>query len=218
MIVLGIDCSTKWTNVGVASNGEVLAEVNLELGRSQSSRLPSLVAQTLDEAKIAITDIELVAVANGPGYYTGIRTGVAYAAALAEALKIEAVALSTLELFVFDLRTLARPLAPIIKAKQDKVYAAVYVSDGDMLTAALQPCFIGSKELAAELSNFPQALIVGADAANYPEVECLPNQKERRYSGFGGQAALLGELYSSCRQSPRLLRGNYLRAPDIGPG
>lgn len=218
MIVLGIDCSTKWTNVGVALNGEALAETNLELGRSQSSRLPSLVDQTLEEAKIAIWDIGLVAAANGPGYYTGIRTGVAYAAALAEALKIEAVALSTLELFVFDLRALARPLVPIIKAKQDKVYAAVYVSDGDMLKAALQPCFIGSKELAAELTNFPQALIVGADAVNYPEIECLPNQKERRYSGFGGQAALLGGLYSNRRQSPRLLRGNYLRAPDIGSG
>lgn len=218
MIVLGIDCSTKWTNVGIASNGEVLAEANLELGRLQSSRLPYLVEQILDEAKIDIADIELVAVANGPGYYTGIRAGVAYAAGLAEALKIEAVALSTLELFVFDLRTLARPLAPIIKAKQDKVYAAVYVSDGEMLTAALQPCFIGSKELAAELTNLPQALIVGADAANYPEIECLPNHKERRFSGFGGQAALLGELYSNRRQSPRSLRGNYLRAPDIGPG
>lgn len=217
MIVLGIDCSTKWTNVGVASNGEVLAEVNLELGRSQSSRLPSLVEQTLEEAQTAIADIELIAVGNGPGYYTGIRTGVAYAAAFAEALKIEAVALSTLEFFVFDLRMLTRPLAPVIKAKRDKVYAAVYASDGNLLTEKLPPCFISSAEFAKELANYPQALIVGADAANYNEINCLPNQKELRYSGFGGQAALLGELYHNRRQSPRFLRGNYLRAPDIGP-
>lgn len=217
MIVLGIDCSTKWTNVGVSSGGEVLAEFNLELGRAQSSRLPLLVKEALAAAKTEIGKLGLIAVTNGPGYYTGIRTGVAYAAALSCALGIKVVPLTTTELFVFDLRHWGRSLAPVIRARQDSVYAALYSSDTVSLNTLLPPSFIRAADFAETLGQMPDALIVGADAANYPELDCLPNQRDARYSGFGGQAALMGELYSDCAVNPVSLRGNYLRKPDIGP-
>lgn len=218
MIVLGLDCSTKCTNVGVARDGEVLSEINLELGRAQSSRLPLLVEDALARAKVTIAEVGLIAVANGPGYFTGIRTGVAYAGALAAALKIKVVPLLTLELFVFDLKGRCGLLAPVIRARQNNVYAALYNSDGKKLTPLIEPVFVSSAEFADILKAYPDALLVGSDVAGYPELAALSNQKEGRLSGFGGQAAILGALYQKCALPPSRLRGNYLRKPDIGSG
>lgn len=218
MIVLGIDCSMRWINVGVVDNGCILAEINMELGRKQSSRLPLLVGETLDKAKIDMSGIDLIAVANGPGYYTGIRTGVAYGAALAEALRIRVVPLSTLEVFVYDLRTRNAYLAPVVKARQSHCYAAIYSSDGGALSAVIPPTFIGAGEFATALKEYPEALLVGSDTVNYPELDFLANPKEARPCGFGGQAAEMGFLYREHAINPALLRGNYLRKPDIGPG
>lgn len=216
MIVLGIDCSTKWTNVGIADDGGILAEINLELGRSQSSLLPLLVEEALAKAEICMVDIDLIAVANGPGYYTGIRTGTAYGAALAMALRIKVVPLSALELFVYDLRTRCVLLAPVIRAKQSYCYAALYSPAEDALSAVMPPVFTSAGDFAATLKKYPEALLVGADAVNYPELAALANPKEMRGSGFGGQAARMGALYQDSAISPFLLRGNYLRKPDIG--
>lgn len=219
MLVLGIDCSTKGTNVGISRDGEVLADINQELGRAQSSRLPMLISEAFTAAKAEIRETGLIAVANGPGYYTGIRAGVAYAAALARSLEIKVVPLSTLELFVFDLRHLGRPLAPVIKAKRDSIYAALYSSDGVALNAVLPPSFISAADFAEILAGYPDALLVGADSANYSELSFISDsRRDLRSSGSGGQAAIMGWLYRENAISPGLLRGNYLRKPDIGPG
>lgn len=216
MIVLAVDCSTRWTNVGVADGSSVLAERNLELGRSQSTLLPQLAEEVLAEAKISLCDVELLAAGVGPGYYTGIRAGISYAAGLARALKRKVVPLCTLELLVFDLRQADVNLASVIRARRDHVYAALYASDGGVLREVIPPAFCSAAEFAAALHDFPDALLVGADAGDYQELSQLPNRMELRFSGFGGQAAIMGGLSSKSAVDPSLLRGVYLRGPDIG--
>ena len=100
MIVLGIDCTTKSTNVGISKDGAILGEQNKEIGRKQASELPLIVERLLTDCVLKLSDINLIAVAKGPGYYTGIRTGIAYCAALAEALGLKIVPVSTMEAFV----------------------------------------------------------------------------------------------------------------------
>ena len=73
MKILGINCAGRWTNVGLAINGNIIGERNLELGRRQSEELPLITADLLDEAGMTMSDLELLAVGVGPGYYTGIR-------------------------------------------------------------------------------------------------------------------------------------------------
>lgn len=218
MFVLGIDCSTKRTNVGISRDGQVLADINLDLGRAQSSKLPILIGDALSAVKIGMRELSLIAVANGPGYYTGIRTGIAYAAALARALQLKIVPLATTELMVYGLRHSGRLLAPVIRAKRGSIYAAVYSPCTVSLGTVMRPAFISAADFADMLAQYPDALLVGADAANYPELARLPNQTDTRASGSGGDAALMGELYRESAVAPEALRGNYLRKPDIGPG
>lgn len=217
MKVLGIDCTTKFTNLGIASKGAVLSEMSLELGRQQSSRLPVLVEEMLSDLSIDLSELDLISVANGPGYYTGIRTGIAYSAALAKALGIKILPISSLEAFVHDLRTMEIPLAPIVKARQNCIYCALYFSDGSELKPFVYPKFSTAAEFANFLIHYPDALMVGSDINLFNEFSFLSNNVLPRRFGRPGQTALMGECYKELSIPPEKIQGAYLREPDIGP-
>jgi tRNA threonylcarbamoyladenosine biosynthesis protein TsaB len=217
MIVLGIDCSTKVTAVGVSSDGKVLAERNTELGRRQSSELPLIVNSIIKEVGLTLNDITLMAAGIGPGYYTGIRTGIAYAASLASALSLKVVPLHTTELLVHDLTYLKKTLAPVIKARANSIYCALYSSDGIALTTMMQPSFMKAADFTEIVEKYKDAVVVGSDVSLYDEFQSLKNKIVKRKSGGGGAASLMGEIFSSRAVMPMELRGLYLRAPDIGP-
>lgn len=217
MKILGIDCTTKFTNVAAVSDGAVLAEVSLELGRKQSSLLPLIVERVLSESSMKLSELELIAAANGPGYYTGIRTGIAYSAALAKGLGINILPVSSLETFVHDLRTAGIPLAPIIKARQNCIYCALYFSDGRELKPFVYPKFCTAAEFADFLTLYPETLLVGDDVALFKEFSVLPNNVLPRATGRPGQTALIGEYQKHLSIPPEMIQGAYLREPDIGP-
>ena len=217
MKVLGIDCTTKFTNIGIASEGALLSEISLELGRQQSSRLPLLVEEMLTDLSIDISELDLIAAANGPGYYTGIRTGISYSAALAKALGIRILPVSSLDVFVHDLRTMGIPLAPVIKARQNCIYCALYFSDGSELKPFVYPKFCTAAEFADFLCLYPDAMLVGKDVNLFNEFSALPNNLLPRTVGRPGQTALMGEYYKELSISPDTIQGAYLREPDIGP-
>lgn len=217
MATLAIDCSTKVTSLGLVDGEKILGEINLELGRLQSSKLPLLTEELLQKAGLKLKDITLIGAGRGPGYYTGIRTGIAFAAALATALDVMIVPLDTTEIFVFDLRTLKQPLAPVIRARHDSVYSALYYSDGEGLKTEIPPSFLKADELAYVLKRHPSTIIVGDDALKYEYIRNLPNEFVHRMSGFGSTAAIMAEMRRKLAIAPRTLRGLYLRDPDIGP-
>ena len=114
---LGIDTSCGFTVLGLAEGNRVTAESRWELGRAQASLLPSLVRQVLQPFHLTLEDLEVLAVTVGPGAYTGLRIGVAYAAALADALGIRVVPLSTLEVLAEEAPP--DPAAPATRRTRD---------------------------------------------------------------------------------------------------
>ena len=208
MAVLGINCAGRWTNVGVADGGAILAETNRELARRQSELLPSITEETLAAAGVALGDISLVALGTGPGYYT---------AALARALGVKAVPLSSLELFVWDMRHEYELLAPVFRARTSHCYAALYKSRGGALSEVVAPSFIRVSELAEKLAAYPSAAIVSPDIEQYPALAQCGCAVVPRESASGGACAVMGGGRAAFAVAPELIRGTYLRAPDIGP-
>lgn len=217
MAVLGINSAGRWTNVGVADGGAILAETNMELARRQSEMLPSVTEKTLSAAGVGLGDISLVALGTGPGYYAGIRAGIAYGAALARALGVKAVPLSSLEIFVWDMRNEYELLAPVFRARASHCYAALYESRGGALKEIIAPCFISAAELAEKLAAYPNAAIVSPDLDQYPALSECGCCLVARASASGGACAVMGGERAALAAAPELIRGTYLRAPDIGP-
>lgn len=98
MPVLALDTATSRTTVAVLSSaGDVVAEANHLDARRHAEVLPRLVREALATASIAPGDLEIIAVGVGPGPFTGLRVGVAFARATAQALGIPTVGAVTLD-------------------------------------------------------------------------------------------------------------------------
>lgn len=217
MITIGINCAGRWTNVGIAKDGRAVAEHNEELGRRQSELLPIITERLLSQAGYTFKDAGLIAIGVGPGYYTGIRAGIAYGAALAEALGIEAVPLCSLEIFARSAMPEGGCAAPVFKARSGSCYAAVYDLSSERAVAVLEPCFIKEAELLDELVKYPEVAVVSPDIDQYRKLPACGLKIIRMESASGGVCAELGCRYASKKTAPKLIRGAYLREPDIGP-
>ena len=93
MNILAIDCCLRLT--GVSLNGISEQE---DLGRRQSQELPLMTERILMKNNLSWNDIDYIALTNGPGYFTGIRVGAAYATGIAYACGAKIIPVSTLEL------------------------------------------------------------------------------------------------------------------------
>ena len=125
-LILALDCSLRLTNVAVSSGGGVLVSERLDIGRRQAGELPLIVERVLSDAGFAFRDIGLLAVTNGPGYFTGIRVGVSYAAALAYGLGVRVVPVSTLHMLAYSHTLRLTPVLAVVYAGQKRVYAASF--------------------------------------------------------------------------------------------
>ncbi|MBQ7569551.1 MAG: tRNA (adenosine(37)-N6)-threonylcarbamoyltransferase complex dimerization subunit type 1 TsaB, partial [Synergistaceae bacterium] len=90
--ILAIDCSLRLTCAALSGGGSFA----MDLGRAQAAELPVKVEELLKNSGVSFSDINYIALANGPGYFTGIRVGAAYAAGLAFALGIKIIPVNSL--------------------------------------------------------------------------------------------------------------------------
>ena len=102
--------------------------------RSHGEMLAPMIQAVLAEAEMSIADIGLVAVDCGPGRYTGLRVGIATAAALAYARSLPVVAVSSTELLAFGARKFCGNIVPVVDARRGEAFFAVYKSNGDKST------------------------------------------------------------------------------------
>ena len=84
MKILSIDTSSKICSTAILENDKVMAEINLDDGKTHSENLMPMVAEILSQNNLTLADIELIACCVGPGSFTGIRIGVASVKAMAE--------------------------------------------------------------------------------------------------------------------------------------
>lgn len=128
MPLLALDTATALTTVAVVSrSGEVLAEASHLDARRHAEALPRLVRDALRAAAVSPGDLDLVAVGVGPGPFTGLRVGVAFARATAHALGISAVGAMTLDVIARGQEGRAQgPFTVVTRARRVEVAWAAY--------------------------------------------------------------------------------------------
>ncbi|MBR1486773.1 MAG: tRNA (adenosine(37)-N6)-threonylcarbamoyltransferase complex dimerization subunit type 1 TsaB, partial [Synergistaceae bacterium] len=115
MKILAIDCCLKLTGAALMLDDKILVNQQ-NLGRRQSGELPKMVEELLRENKISFSELDYIALTNGPGYFTGIRVGAAYSTGLAYAAGIKIIPVSTLEF--------------LSHGKNEKVLTLIYAGHG----------------------------------------------------------------------------------------
>jgi tRNA threonylcarbamoyladenosine biosynthesis protein TsaB len=147
MVVLALETTTAAGSVAVAKGSDVLVERVGDPGVPHGRRLPGDVLSVLEQAGVALRDVDLFAVASGPGAFTGLRIGIATIQGLAFAHERQVVAVSALEALASAAvaSSAEEPdalVAPWMDAARREVFAALYrvaASRDPGRTASLEP-------------------------------------------------------------------------------
>jgi tRNA threonylcarbamoyladenosine biosynthesis protein TsaB len=154
--VLGIDTSSALANLGIVAQGRIAAVLSRCLV-SHCGGLPSAVDDVLEEANLRLSDLAAVAVALGPGSFTGLRVGLSYAKGLVTPSKLAIIGVSTLDTIALC-ATSSRlhegaVVCPIIDARKGEVYTALYRVVTDALQKTTGDLVISVKDFASHVSG-----------------------------------------------------------------
>ena len=125
MKILSIDTSSKICSTAILENDKVMAEINLDDGKTHSENLMPMVAEILSQNNLTLADIELIACCVGPGSFTGIRIGVASVKAMAEVCGIPVVGVTSLEILA-KMDVSPKTKVALIDARNDQVYCGIF--------------------------------------------------------------------------------------------
>ena len=132
--ILNIETATKNCSVSLAKDGvTILCKEIAEQGYSHAEKLHVFIAEIIKEAGISISDLDAIAVSQGPGSYTGLRIGVSAAKGLCYALEIPLIAIETLTSLASQVQQNDGLIIPMIDARRMEVYSAVFNSNKEMI-------------------------------------------------------------------------------------
>lgn len=221
MLILGIETAT--TQVGCAIGGHegVLASVQSSRGRQHAEMLAPQIDMVRRLARVELSEIGVVAVDLGPGLFTGLRVGVASAMAMASALKVPIIGVSSLDLVAFAARYSPRLVVAVVDARRNEVFHAAYRHAPGGVQRLTEPAVDTPADLAAELqARGEDCLLVGDGALRYADhFDGLGRMELADRSLAHPRAEALVQLAhaQAMREefvTPSELRPLYLRKPD----
>ena len=165
MKILAIETSAKSVSAAVVENGVPLASAYQNMGLTHSRTLMPLVDGMLSAAGLRVQDMDLLAAANGPGSFTGLRIGVSALKGLAWALEKPCCGVSTLAAMARNLAHMEGLIICAMDARRNQVYNALFLAQDGVLTRQCPDRAIGLAELAEEIKNRPEPKFVVGDGA-----------------------------------------------------
>ena len=163
MRILALETSAKAVSAAVTEDGKVLCSGYQDTGLTHSRTLMPIVEAMLKNTGLTVQDCDAVAVAAGPGSFTGIRIGVSAAKGLAFAADKPCAAVSTLEAMARNVAHMDALVVCAMDARRSQIYNALFTSEHGRLTRRTPDRAIGLAELAEELRGETRRLLVLGD-------------------------------------------------------
>lgn len=165
MKVLALETSAKSVSAAVLDGDTVRASCFSCTGLTHSRTLMPMVESMLKNAGLTLEEMDAVAVAAGPGSFTGLRIGVSAAKGLAWAADKPCVGVSTLEAMAQNLAHMDALLICAMDARRNQVYNALFEAKDGTLTRLTDDRAIAVSELADELAGQKRRMLVLGDGA-----------------------------------------------------
>ncbi len=201
MIVLAVETCLFACSAAVTQDGVTLASRIEPMSRGHQERLTPLVAEVMAQAGLDFDRLDRIGVTVGPGSFTGLRVGLAFAKGLSAALGVPAIGVGSLE-------ALAQPykgrVIAALDAKRGQVYLQAF-ADGVAVSA---PDALAIETAAARVAELGPEILIGTGATLLAEVSPSAKVIEADHADPAAVAAIAAVRPVS---PPRPL---YLRAPD----
>ena len=161
MKILGIDTSSSSLSVAVMDNDLLKGEFTLNHKLTHSEQMMPLLDSLLSHLELNMSDIDLIGVSVGPGSFTGIRIGVAAANAMAMALDIPVVGISSLEAMAYTAGETAYTIVSTFDAQRDRFYFNAYRFENSELKALEAEDVLEKEDLIKKLESYDKVLLLG---------------------------------------------------------
>jgi len=213
VLILAFESSSKPASVAVCSDSELLGQYFQNSGLTHSRTLLAMTDSLLKNLGVPISDIDLVAVSRGPGSFTGVRIGVSAAKGIAWGADKPVCGVSTLEAMANQTPEPGMLLCPVMDARRNQVYNALFMWNDDTLVRLTEDRAISLEDLAAELRASLSSTAL-PDGGNSSFRSSIPNSEFRIPNllvyligdGAGLSYEYLKAAGISCRMAPELLR------------
>ncbi|MDG2521491.1 tRNA (adenosine(37)-N6)-threonylcarbamoyltransferase complex dimerization subunit type 1 TsaB [Caulobacter segnis] len=209
-MVLAIDTCLAASSAAVIDGDRTLASRTEPMMRGHQEALGGVVRETMAQAGVAFADLDRIAVTVGPGSFTGLRVGLAFAKGLATALNIPCIGIGTLDALA---EGRDGPRIAAIDAKKDQIYWRAFDGKG-LVDPAAQPASEAA-EIAKGLFGGSPPLLIGSGSAllieHFPGAEIVdrPLADPAAVARLGAQADP-----ETAPPAPLYLRPPYATLPD----
>ena len=220
MKVLGIDSSGMVASIAVVEDMQMLGEYTINYKKTHSQTLLPMLDEVAKMIELDLADIDVIAVAAGPGSFTGLRIGSATAKGLGLALKKPLVSVPTLEGIAFNFCGSDKVICPMMDARRSQVYTGIYEFDGNTLRKVEDQMAVPVEEILEKLNTIGKEVVLAGDGVpvymeqieKYLRVPYLvaPAHLNRQRAGavavLGMQYAKEGKTETAMEHQPDYLR------------
>ncbi len=218
MITLGIDTTAVSASAALVKDGKILSEFYTNVGLQHSRTLMPMIQSLLSCCDMSVNQIDRFGITAGPGSFTGVRIGVAAIKGMALSADVPCIPLSTLEVIAHNLPQTNAIICPVMDARCNQVYNALFFWQDGILTRMCNDRAIEINALENELIAYNKPIIWVGDGANLCYTTCcrLQNHQlapEHLRFQHAGPAALLAEKSDDVVSADHLAV-SYLRPPQ----
>lgn len=220
MKILALDSSGLVASVAVLDEETLLAEYTICYKKTHSQTLLPMLDEVVKNIELDLHTIDAVAVAAGPGSFTGLRIGSATAKGLGLALDKPLVAVETLAALAYNLYDTGGLICPIMDARRQQVYTGIYRFAGHRLETVSGQEAIGIDELLKKLESLGEAVTFLGDGVPVfrqrieEKLRCpfcfvpphLSRQRAGAVGALGMQYYKEGKIQAAAAHRPEYLR------------
>lgn len=163
MKILAVDSAANVASAAIVANGQLLSESIVNYKKTHSETLLPMIDDLFKSCQLQPSDIDLFAVAQGPGSFTGLRIGVTTVKGLAHAVQKPVIGVSTLLGLAYNLPFCSCIVAPIMDARRSQVYNGVYAWEGTELKELRAPRAISIEECVADVRQVGKPVLFLGD-------------------------------------------------------
>ena len=219
MLILAFETSAKAAGVALHDGTKLLAECYQNTGLTHSQTLMAMAEDLLQQCGLTAADVTHVAVAAGPGSFTGVRIGVAAAKGFAWGAQLPCCGVSTLEAMARGLGVYEGVVCAVMDARRSQVYNALFRAEKGVLTPLCPDRAIALAELKAELAAIdgPVYLVGDGSSLTYNTLASeipnlvMPAEHRMHQRGAGVALAALEKINAGEIGDAANLQPNYLR-------
>ncbi|MBQ8280505.1 MAG: tRNA (adenosine(37)-N6)-threonylcarbamoyltransferase complex dimerization subunit type 1 TsaB [Roseburia sp.] len=163
MKILGLDSSGLVASVAIVEDAELRGEYTINYKKTHSQTLLPMLDEVAKMIELDLDTIDAIAVAGGPGSFTGLRIGSATAKGLGLALQKPLIHVPTVDALAYNLVGHRDMVCPLMDARRNQAYTGLYAFDGNQMQVLLEQCAVGIEEIIEKVNEQNRSVVFLGD-------------------------------------------------------